>query len=334
MRAVLALAVLAPLAGCTVGGDDEVSRPRPSGEERIAFSSKRYGDFDLYTMRPDGTGLRRLTANEGLGANEADDYEPAWSPDGTRIAFLSTRDHPGDDDNSRELYVIDADGRSEKRLTENRAAEYSPTWSPDGTRIAFLRRLATGEAAVFAIDAEGGGESRITEPRAALEVSLDWSPDGKRLVVTRVFAGAARPSADVYALDADDGDETRLTHAGGADGDAAWSPDGSKLVFVSDRDQNGPCLFHDCVGHATEIYVMDADGGDGRRLTRTLDLELFPAWSPDGTRIVFARIADEDDDYELFAMNADGTCETQLTDNAAWDWMPSWTGSGGGPFEC
>ena len=319
-------------AGCAVG-DGEEARPAPSGEERIVFASKRDGDFELYVMRPDGTNVRRVTRNEPSGRVEADDDAPAWSPDGTRIAFLSTRDHAGDSDEAREVYVVDADGTSERRLTENRVAEYGPAWSPDGERIAFLRRAPAGTA-VYVVDADGAEETRVTEPQPSLDVSLDWSPDGERLVVTRLAEDAVRLSSDLYAVDAEDGTETRLTDVPGIDGDAAWSPDGSKLAFVSDRDQNGRCLFHDCVGNAGEIYVMDADGGGERRLTRTIAYELFPAWSPDGTRIVFARIADEDDDYELFAINADGTCETRLTDNDVWDWMPAWTGAGGRRLEC
>jgi Tol biopolymer transport system component len=330
MRPALAFAALVLLAGCATGDD---SRPAPTGENLIAFSSKRDGDFDLYVMGPNGTDVRQLTRNDASGANEADDDGPVWSPDGTRLAFLSTRDHTGDSDEDRELYVVDADGDSERRLTENRLAEYSPDWSPDGSRIVFLRRLPAGTA-IFEIEADGGGERRLTEPRAALDVSLDWSPDGKLLVVTRFDPAASRPSTEIYTVDPGDGGATRLTDAPGVDGDAAWSPDGSRLVFVSDRDRNGRCLFHDCAGFATEVYVMNADGGAQRRVTRTTALEAFPAWSPDGSRLVFARIADDNDDYELFAINADGTCERQLTDNDAWDWTPSWTGSGGAPLQC
>ena len=325
----MALAGLLP--GCALG-DDEESRPRPTGEQLIAFSSKRDGDFDVYVMRPNGTDVRQLTRNDASGANEADDDGPAWSPDGTRLAFLSTRDHLGDSDEDRELYVIDSDGTSERRLTENRLAEYSPDWSPDGSRIAFIRRLPAGTA-IFEVEADGG-ERRVTQAQAGFDVSLDWSADGTRLLVTRVDVNASRPTSDVYAIDPDGGGETRLTATPGVDGDAVTSPDGRKLAFVSDRDRNGPCLSHDCTGFATELYAADAEGGAQRRLTRTNAVELFPAWSPDGSRLVFARIRNDRDDYELYTINADGTCETQLTDNDAWDWMPAWTGSGGAPTTC
>ena len=114
----------------------------------------------------------------------------------------------------------------------------------------------------------------------------------------------------------------------------AWSPDGRRIVFVSDRDRHGRCLFHDCFGHAPELYVMNGDGSGQRRLTRTSAYETSPAFSPDGTRIVFARISGENDDYELYVMNVDGTCERALTANSAWDWMPDWSGAGGGRLRC
>jgi TolB protein len=138
--------------------------------------------------------------------------------------------------------------------------------------------------------------------RAALTLTLP-------VVVTRLEEREGRFAADVYAVDPEDGEATRLTSAPGVDGDAAWSPDGSQLAFVSDRDRNGRCLFHDCTGFAPEIYVTNADGTEHRRLTRTTD-------------------------YELFVINADGSCETRISDNAVSDWMPSWNGSGGKPIEC
>lgn len=331
-RRTWALAATVLLAGC--GGDDEPERRvTPAGPELIAFSSKRDGDFDVFVMRPDGTGVRQLTRNDAAGTNEADDTSPVWSPDGARIAFLSTRDHRGDSDEARDLYVMDADGTAVRRLTDNNAADYPPAWSPDGERIAFVRTLPRG-GAIFEIGADGSGERRVTEPRFGLDVGIDWSPDGKRLLVTRIDTAASRPTSDVYAVDPEDGSETRLTDAPGADGVGAWSPDGEKIAFGSDRDRNGRCFFHDCTGFAPEIYVMNADGSDQRRLTQTPAYELFPDWSPDGSRIVFARLTDDESDYELFVVNADGTCERQLTDNDVWDWMPSWTGAGEGPLEC
>jgi Tol biopolymer transport system component len=86
------------------------------------------------------------------------------------------------------------------------------------------------------------------------------------------------------------------------------------------------CLFHDCTGWKPELYAADAGGGGERRLTETDLQELFPDWSPDGQRIVFARIGDDNDDYELFVIAADGSEPRQLTDNNAFDWMPDWFG--------
>ena len=316
-RIPLLLGLLFVLVAC--GGDDE---PAPSPDELIAFSSNRGGDFDIYVMRPNGSGVRLVTRDEPQGRVEADDYEPAWSRDGRRIAFTSTRDHPGDGVTSNEIYIVGVDGGGLRRLTSNELSEFSPTWTSDG-RIAFWRcRQAAFACALVAISPDGADEEVVYRARGSV-----FGADLARQSDTLLFAvhdpRTTRPPS-LYTVPLDGG-EAREIAADAAD--AAWSPDADRIVFTSDRDRNGRCLFHDCTGWKPELYVANADGGGGRRLTETDLQEVFPDWSPNGERVVFARIRDDDDDYELFVIAAGGGEPRRLTDNEAFDWMPDWFGT-------
>lgn len=331
MRRIAAVAVFVLCSsGCGGdGGDDVLPEPR---EERIAFASSRDGDFEIYSMRPDGSDVRQLTRNATSPASENDDSLPTWSPDATQIAFTSTRDHEGDGIDAKELYVMNADGTQQRRLTEDEPSVVPAGWRPDG-QIEFVR-CAQGitDCALMTVDPEGGDPEGVYEFNGTTEF-VQLAPDAERLVIQTFNPAAARLGARVEVANLDGGDRQVLIDHGG---EPAWSPNGKRLVFVTDRDRNGRCLFHDCTGNAPELYVADGDGSNQRRLTRTTAQEAHPRWSPDGTKLLFARIESEDDDYELFVMNADGSCMRQLTDNDEWDWLPDWTGprGSGAPLAC
>ncbi len=322
MAAVFALL----LAGCA-GGDD---RSETSAPERIVWASDRDGDFEIYSMSPDGTDVTQLTRNETTPETENDDWSPAWSTDGRLIAFTSTRDHKGDGLQSQELYVMNSDGTGQRRLTKSEENVLGGSWMPDG-RIVFLR-CADGltSCELMAIDPKGGEPERLYRSKGGEVVSL--TPDGKRLLIATFDSQAAEATPKIELANLD-GSDRRLVIDDGGEPD--WSGDGGRLVFTSTRDRNGPCLFTECTGFASELYAADEDGGDRLRLTRTEADEVNPRWSPDGKKLIFARIEDEERGYELFVMNADGTCERQLTDNEDWDWMADWVGpEDGEPLTC
>ena len=330
MRTATTVLLVVLLAGCSRGGGEAAETDaRTTAPERIVFASKRDGDFEIYSMRPDGSELRQLTRNEAHGRFEADDAEPAWSPDGRRIVFTSSRDHPGDGQESWELYVMNADGSEQRRLTDNGGADLSPAWTSDG-RLVYLACTNAWRCRAVTASADDGAEPAPIGNIPEFTHGVALSPDGRTLLYS-VTRGV---EVDVVTEDVASGRRRTLTRTRGLDGGGVWSPDGRRILFGSERDRNGDCLFHDCFGHASELYVMNADGTHQRRLTHTRAVEAFAAFSPDGTRIVFARSRSERDDYELYVMNADGTCERRLTSNAAWDWMPDWTGTGGGRLRC
>jgi hypothetical protein len=235
----------------------------PAPAPRIAFVSTRDGNEEIYTASPDGSGVTRLTNDP------ASDREPAWSPDGTRIAFVRAAGV------SQTLYVMNADGTGARFLY---GGARNPAWSRDG-RIAFT--YASG--ALYAINPDGTGAAPISpfpsfpsydEPAW----SPAWSPGGLDLAFTR--------GGEIHSVSS-----RQLTTGGGRS--PAWSPNGARIAFVSDRHGN------------PEIYVMNAGGSGLTRLTSNAAADTDPTWSADGTRIAF--VSDRDGVKDLYVMNADGS---------------------------
>ena len=271
-RPVVVAPTPAPATRLTVH-DAFDSRPdwSPDGR-RIAFNSNRDGNWEVYLMNADGSGVTRLTENDVV------DGSPTWSPDGTRIAFDSTRD--GDWD----VYVMNADGSGVTRLTDNDAYDLSPVWSPDGRRMAFQSQR-DGNWEIYVMNADGSGVTRLTY-NSAQDGSPAWSPDGRRIA----FSSGRDGKREIYVMDA--AGVTRLTVRDAHDVGPAWSPDGRRIAFASERDGN------------LEIYVMNADGSGVTRLTYNGARDLAPAWSPDGRRIAFH--SKRDGNFEIYVMNASG----------------------------
>ena len=183
----------------------------PDGK-RIAFESQRDGNAEIYVMDADGKNQRRLTKNHH------GDSSPSWSPDGKRIAFTSDRDWLLDKDGwpTNEIYVMDADGKNQQRLTENPSADWHPSWSPDGERIAFASQRA-GNAEIYVMDADGQNRRRLTENRRN-DWYPSWSPDGERIA----FASQRAGNVEIYVMDADGKNRRRLTNNRHDDTHPAW----------------------------------------------------------------------------------------------------------------
>jgi len=262
-------------------------------EGTIAFRSHRDASADeIWVMNGDGSEPIRLTNNS------SDDDLPAWSPDGTRIAFCSLRD------GNWEVYVMNADGGGQTNLSGNPSGDCAPTWSPDGTEIAFGSER-DGNAEIYVMNVDGSGQTRLTD-NPAFDDLPDWSPDGKQIV----FVSDRDGQMDIYVMNADGSNVTRLTNMGVGFAFPHWSPDGTKIAFSPNSDGN------------YEIYVMNADGSGLTRLTDNPANDWFPSWSPDGTQITFG--SERDGNSEIYFMNADGSGQTRLTDNPADDEIPIW----------
>jgi Tol biopolymer transport system component len=262
---------------------------------KIAFTSYRDGDGEIYVMNADGSGQTNLTNDLAF------DGRPAWSPDGTKIAFESDRAGSG----NYEIYVMNADGSGVTRLTNNSANDVDPDWSPDGERIVFTS-LRDGNSEIYVMDADGSDQTNLTNSGLSSESAPAWSPNGAKVAFER--------SNEIYVMNSDGSNPENLTNNAALDLYPAWSPDGSRIAFWSSRDGN------------EELYAMNADGSGQTRLTSNLAADQEPAWSPDGGRIAFT--SGRDGNTEIYVMNANGSGQTNRTNNGASDSYPDWQPTG------
>ena len=296
-----AIAVLGLLTAAALPTMAAAAFPGENG--KIAFISDRDDDpddTDIFVMDADGSDQTNLTNSQ------IPEKAPAFSADGSKIAFSF-----GD------IFVMDADGSDQTNLTNNADFEHGPTFSPAGSKIAFMRCvgncLTESNYEIFVMNADGSDQTRLTNNPAS-DFFPAFSPDGSKIAFQSLRDG----NMEVYVMDADGSDQTNLTNNAAHDDLPAFSPDGSRIAFRSTRDGN------------SEVHVMDADGSDPINLTNDAAADEAPAFSPDGSKIAFSRcVGFCNRDFggnrpEIFVMDADGSDQTNITNNALADTEPDW----------
>ena len=236
-------------------------------QSMIAFISDRDGNHEIYVINADGSNPTNLTNNS------ANDGNPIWSPDGSKIVFLS--DPTGNIDDI--VYVMNADGTGVKYLTDQNASlpernrleqEYFAAWSPDRSKVAYWFDQFDGNFEIYVMKKDELNSpptelNNMTKNSASDEAPA-WSPDGSKIV----FSSDRDGNYEVYVMNADGSNPTNLTNNSADDEDPTWSPDGNKIAFITYRDGKG------------EVYVMNADGSNPTNLTNNKYIEMQAAWSP------------------------------------------------------
>lgn len=280
------------------------------------------GVVDIWTMNADGT------VPTNLLSGGVDEEQPAWSPDGRRIAFARVSGSPsgcgvGD------IYVMDVDGSNVTQLTTNSLGTVAtePTWSPDGTRIAYTlgQQDATcndGDSEIWMMNADGTGQTAVTSGGIGIyngDGEPAWSPDGTKIAFTGWRGASGNQLFGIFTINPDGSGITRLTgypisfvHTYSP----AWSPDGQRIAYERSDAWTG----------SDEIWVMNADGSGHTAVTQNGFLTNWsPAWSPDGQQIAFSGQDDQVTfDNEIFVINVDGTGQTAITNNTTGDSYPDW----------
>ena len=319
-----ALAALLLFSGIAAFRPPRASAALPA--QFIAYVNTPNGsDANVWRMPADGSTHTQLTTSGG--------DEPSISPDGTKIVFTTTRDYvappppppppdccgfPGDPGDpgypgypgpmsvggTEEIYVMNADGTGQTRLTTDSGRDIAPAWSPDGSKIVFQSNRS-GNWQIWTMSPTGTNQTRLTNT-GTNEGTPRFSPDGSKIV----FVSDRSGKGNIWTMNADGTSPVRGTQGNYSNDYPSWSPDGSLIAFTSERTVNGPDTY----------TITPAGTNETGPLTSTFNQR--PHWSPDSTRIITQ--SPRGGNWDVYSMKLDGTDPIRLTTDAGLDQAPFW----------
>ena len=266
-------------------------------EGKIAFTSERLGKYEskVYLMNADGSDQTEMTGPITINNIAARDHCPSFSPDGTKIAFYSSRTMHA------EIYIVDIWGNIIQLTTDPHDNAW-PSWSPDGKKIAFVSNR-DGNYQIYVMNTDGSNQTRLTDDTAN-DLNPRWLPNGSIIFTSDI-------NHTPYIINVDG---SGLLQFNGPDG--VWAPDNSKIAFIS------------TVNGYRQIFISNIDGSNQTMLTNDNYDNLYPAWSPDSKKIAFAsnhNPAWDSRNSDIYIMNADGSNQTKITTDETENVSPSWT---------
>ena len=282
------LAATLALSGCGGGGGGNGPSASNASTGNIVFASNRDGVNAIYRMKPDGTNVTRLTQS-----GSASDYQPALSPDGSKILFVSSG-RATDVKNTVQIYVMNSDGSSAKRLTNSAGSNLSPSWSFDGRKILF-DSTRDGNEEIYSMNADGSEQTNLTNNPANDRVAI-FNRDGRKIVFS-----STRDNADPSEV---------LIQ--------------TNRLYMMNSDGSNPKEFATNQTLKPELQFSLQFSPDGTLVKQLALGANDSAWSPDGKYIVYSGRASSTSNSDIYTAQADGTEIRKLTDNPNSDFSPSW----------
>ena len=275
------------------------------GAGQIAYVSNLTGLPQIYLMNADGTAQRQISdMPEGA-------CQPAWSPDGTRLAFISPcafnqETYPG-----ASILIMNGDGQEVVRLPFVPGGDFDPAWSPDGTRIAFTSLRDYNRAQVYMINLADNTVTSLSANKVR-DNQPYWSPDGSQVA----FVSTRRGPYQIWTMSDNGADQTLFSRSGSLkDTHPVWSPDGQSIMFTQSE----------VFGGIPRLVVVRVTAGNF--LENYVAHELLPmreaSYSPDGAWIAFESWPDGTN-HDIFIMTSNGLGRQRLTDDPAFDFDPAW----------